>query len=156
MSKQPFTIFVIVAAICLVAIPFYALAKEGGEDAGLVDVAAKDRPAKDIFNNNCGYCHTLAAGGTDGIVGPNLDELLVPTGANTAEQYDGIYARVLRAVSCGQAGRMPKGIVVGDEDREVAAFVAAYAGQIEKGPTVDISTAKKPEPASCGGTTTTG
>ena len=30
---------------------------------------------KDIFVANCGSCHTLAAAGTSGTVGPNLDDL---------------------------------------------------------------------------------
>ena len=30
---------------------------------------------KDIFVANCGSCHTLAAAGTTGTVGPNLDQL---------------------------------------------------------------------------------
>ena len=149
MSKGPIITFIVFAAICLVAIPFYAIAKEGGPSAGLVDVASQDEAAKDTFQNNCGYCHTLAAGGTDGVVGPNLDDLLVPTGVNTAEQFDGTYTRVLNAVSCGLGGRMPKGILVGDDAKDVAAFVAAYAGQIDKGPTVDTATAEKPDPQPC-------
>jgi hypothetical protein len=44
---------------------------------------------------------------------------------------------------------MPKGIVVGEDAQDVASFVAAYAGQIDKGPTVDTATAPKPEPPSC-------
>jgi cbb3-type cytochrome c oxidase subunit III len=31
---------------------------------------------KDIFVANCGSCHTLAAAGTSGTVGPNLDQLM--------------------------------------------------------------------------------
>jgi mono/diheme cytochrome c family protein len=153
MSKRPFIVFGIFAAICLVAIPIYALGKEGGEDAGHVEVAARDEAGKEIFQNNCGYCHTLAAAGTDGVVGPDLDGLLIPSGSNTAEQFEGSYARVLSAIECGRAGRMPKGIVVGEEAIEVAAFVAAYAGRIGTGPTVDTSSVEKPEPTAC---TTTG
>jgi hypothetical protein len=44
---------------------------------------------------------------------------------------------------------MPKEILLGDEASEAAAFAAAYAGQIEKGPTVDTSTAERPEPQGC-------
>jgi mono/diheme cytochrome c family protein len=29
-----------------------------------------------IFASNCGTCHTLAAAGTDGTTGPNLDDLM--------------------------------------------------------------------------------
>ena len=72
-----------------------------------------------------------------------------PTGSNTSDGYEGLYTRVLQAVTCGQGGRMPKGIVVGEDAQDVASFVAAYAGQIDKGPTVDTATAPKPEPPSC-------
>lgn len=30
---------------------------------------------KDVFVSNCGGCHTLAAAGTSGTTGPNLDDL---------------------------------------------------------------------------------
>ncbi len=63
----------------------------------------------------------------------------MPSQINTAEQFSGLYSRVLQAVTCGLGGRMPKAILLGEEAKEVAAFVAAYAGQIGKGPTVDIA-----------------
>ncbi|MGZ8622261.1 MAG: cytochrome c [Solirubrobacterales bacterium] len=149
MSKRPFVVFGIFAGICLLVLPFIALGKEGDEEAGTVKVASRDVESKTVFVNNCGPCHTLAAAGTDGIVGPDLDQLLVTSGSNSPEQYEGIYSRVLQAVNCGLGGRMPKAIVLGEDAEDVASFVAAYAGQIDKGPTVDTSTAPKPEPASC-------
>jgi mono/diheme cytochrome c family protein len=39
--------------------------------------------AKDFFSTNCGGCHTLAAAGTTGAVGPNLDQNL--PGMSSAE-----------------------------------------------------------------------
>lgn len=150
MSKRPFVIFGIFAAICLLAIPIIALGKEGGEGAGTVEVAARDRDAQELFATNCGTCHTLAAGGTDGVVGPNLDELLVPSAVNSAEQFDGNATRVMRAVTCGLAGRMPRGILEEAEAQEVSKFVAAYAGQVGAGPVADTSTAKNPPaPTDC-------
>ena len=149
MSKRTFIGFGIFAAICLIAVPLYALAKEGGEDAGLVEVASADQGAKDLFQNNCGTCHTLAAAGTDGVVGPDLDETLVPTGVNDSAQFEGLYGRVLLAIECGRAGRMPKGILLGDEATDVSAFVAAYAGRIDAGPTVDTETVKLPDAGGC-------
>lgn len=36
-------------------------------------------PGAQVFaDNNCGGCHTLAAAGTGGVTGPNLDEVLSP------------------------------------------------------------------------------
>ena len=149
MSKRPFILFGLFAAICVLVIPFIALGKEGDEDAGTVQIASQDRESQDLFANNCGTCHTLAAAGTDGVVGPNLDDLLVPSGTNTSELYEGNATRVLQAVMCGLGGRMPKGILEEEEAQEVAQFVAAYAGQIGKGPTVDTATADQAEPPDC-------
>ncbi len=36
---------------------------------------AKATSGKDIFTANCGSCHTLAEAGTNGKIGPNLDQL---------------------------------------------------------------------------------
>jgi mono/diheme cytochrome c family protein len=152
-NKTPFIVFGIFAAICVLLIPIVALGKEGDEDAGTVQVASRDRAAQALFATNCGTCHTLAAGGTDGVVGPNLDMLLVPTAVNSAQQFDGISTRVMRAVSCGLNGRMPRGILEPAEAQEVAKFVAAYASQVGEGPTVDTSTAKSPPaPTDCDAT----
>ena len=84
MSKRPFVVFGLFALICVVAIPWIALGKKGDQDAATVKVASRDQASKDLFATNCGTCHTLAAAGTDGVVGPNLDQLLVPSGINSA------------------------------------------------------------------------
>jgi len=149
MSKRPFIVFGLFAAVCVLVIPFVALGKEGDENAGTVQVAADDREGKALFANNCGTCHTLAAAGTDGVVGPDLDDLLVPGGTNSAELYEGNAGRVLQAVQCGLEGRMPRAILEEEEAREVAQFVAAYAGQIGKGPVVDTAETPPPEPQPC-------
>jgi mono/diheme cytochrome c family protein len=149
MSKRPFILFGLFAAVCLLVIPFIALGKEGDEDAGTVKVESGDREAQDMFATNCGTCHTLAAAGTDGVVGPDLDDTLVPSGTNTSELYEGNASRVLSAVQCGLGGRMPRGILEEEEAQEVAQFVAAYAGQIDKGPVIDTSEAPPPEPQPC-------
>jgi mono/diheme cytochrome c family protein len=149
MSKTPFVIFGIFAAVCVVVIPYFAIAKEGDEEAATVQVESQDEAAKELFAGSCGRCHTLAAAGTEGVVGPDLDALLVTGGINSAQQYDGIGTRVMQAITCGlqgNIGQMPRGILEGENAQDVAQFVAAYAGQIDKGPTVDTATAEKPEP----------
>ena len=63
---------------------------------------------------NCGTCHTLAAAGTDGVVGPNLDQLLALPGGHEQSAIDGDPPRVLSAISSGVGtARMPKGILEG-------------------------------------------
>src|SRR3712207_1937073 len=130
MSKRPFVLFALFAGLCLIVLPIYALGRDGSADSATVKVESHDIEGRDLFVNNCGSCHTLAAAGSDGVVGPNLDDQLVTGGINAAEQYEGIYGRVLQAVTCGVGGRMPKGILLGEEAQEVSAFVGAYAARI--------------------------
>ena len=121
MSKRPFIVFGLFAAICVLVIPFIALGKEGDEDAGTVQVESRDRDAQDMFATNCGTCHTLAAAGTDGVVGPNLDELL----GGLPDQE----SRVEAAIVNGIEGRMPAGILTGPDVTLVSNFVAEEAGR---------------------------
>jgi mono/diheme cytochrome c family protein len=143
MNRGPFLIFgAFVAAVAVVV--YLAFVKEGTEDAATVPVDAVDEPSQSMFATNCGACHTLAAAGTDGVVGPNLDDILptsVAPPSGTPEEieeanlsaYEGAYGRVLNAVECGLGGRMPAGILQDEDAKQVASFVAAYAGQLGEG-----------------------
>ncbi|HEX6702328.1 MAG TPA: c-type cytochrome [Gaiellaceae bacterium] len=73
---------------------------------------------KAIFSANCSSCHTLAAAGATGTVGPNLDQLKPP------EQ------RVVKQVTKGGA-IMPafKGKLSDAQIKAVAKFVASSAGK---------------------------
>lgn len=151
MSKRLFVTFGIVAAVCVVVIPFLVISSSSGVENGRVAVAERDEESKELFQANCGTCHTLAAAGTDGVVGPDLDDRLAPGGSG---DYDSNYGRVLTAVVCGFGdGRMPARILTGENAKQVATFVAAYAGQLGDGdgPLVDTSTASQPEPQPCAG-----
>jgi mono/diheme cytochrome c family protein len=123
MSKRPFVIFGIFAVICVVVLPFWALAKVGSSDASPEGtVPASDRQGLELFQINCGACHTLAAAGTDGIVGPNLD-VRFGTGSKSSLQKS-TYTTVLATIQKGLGGRMPKGILRGAQAKAVAQFVA--------------------------------
>jgi sulfite dehydrogenase len=122
--KRPIVMFVVFAAICLVVLPFWALQAKGGSDAApSASVPASDQQGLQLFQINCGACHTLAAAGTDGIVGPNLDQLL-GTGTKSADTVKANQQRVLSAVENGIQGRMPKGLLKGAQADQVAQFVA--------------------------------
>ena len=123
MSKGTLVIFGIVAVLFGLLLPYWAISKEGGEEASPEKVAASDQEAKELFQANCGACHTLARAGTDGIVGPNLDDLLGQGTPETNKQ------RVATAIENGIQGRMPAGILQGEDAELVADFVARYAGQ---------------------------
>ena len=161
MSNRPFLIFgALVAVVAVIA--YLAFAKEGSDEAVAVPVDSADQASKEIFATNCGTCHTLAAGGTDGVVGPNLDEILptqVAPSEGTPEEvadankssYSAVYGRVLNAVTCGVEGRMPAGILQGEDAQNVAGFVAAYAGQLaeDQGPLVSASERETPAAQPC-------
>lgn len=69
-----------------------------------------------LFKQKCGTCHTLAAAGTKGTIGPNLDDL------RPSMQV------VLQAIALGP-GVMPAKLYTGKQAQAVAAFVAAMAGK---------------------------
>ena len=123
MSKGTFVIFGIVAVLFGLLLPYWAISKEGEEEASPEKVAAADEEAKELFQTNCGACHTLARAGTDGIVGPSLDDLLGQGTPETNRQ------RVATAIENGIEGRMPAGILQGEDAKLVADFVARYAGE---------------------------
>lgn len=119
--------FGIAALVFAVLIPAWAISREGGSDASPQHVPSDLEPGKELFITNCGSCHTLYKAGTDGVVGPNLDELLAPP-SPTPPDPETISPRVLAAIENGVAGRMPADILSGPQAQEVADFVAQVAG----------------------------
>lgn len=137
MSKRTFIWFGILVLVLAVAIPWLAFRSKGDAETGDQEVAASLKSGQSLFQTNCGTCHTLYAAGTDGNYGPNLDELLAPSGppegktaASTIKATEG---RVLNAVENGvdssTPGRMPGGILNEEQAKEVAEFVAHAAGE---------------------------
>jgi mono/diheme cytochrome c family protein len=122
--KRPIVMFVVLAAICLVVLPFWALQSKGGANASPESsVPTANKQGLEIFQINCGACHTLAAAGTDGEIGPNLDQLLA-SGTKSPQTVAGNYTLVLKTVENGIGGRMPKDLVEGEQAKIVARFVA--------------------------------
>ena len=98
-----------------------ALAGCGGDDdgGGTAPPAGDGGPTaasgEELFKQRCGSCHTLAAAGTDGTVGPNLDELAPDA------------ARVQQAIE-DAPGVMPENLAEGEEAQRIAEYVAGAAG----------------------------
>ena len=128
MKRSTFVMFGIVVLLLGVGIPALALSKEGTEGSSPENVASNLQTGKDLFVTNCGACHTLADAGTDGVIGPNLDDLLAPPSAS-APDPNTIKPRVLSAINNGVNGRMPKGVLAGQQADQVATFVSQVAGQ---------------------------
>ena len=128
MKRSTFVIFGLVALCLAILIPAWAISREGGSGASPGSVPANLQEGKDLFVTNCGSCHTLAKAGTDGVVGPNLDDLLAPP-SPTPPDPKTIKPRVTAATENGVAGRMPAGILSGEQAETVAEFVSQVAGQ---------------------------
>lgn len=135
MSKRTFIFFGILVAVLAVLIPWLAFRSDGDPARGSEKVSADLKDGQTLFETNCGACHALYAGGTDGNFGPDLDELLAPSGPVTDEKdiatlEKRVHAAIIEGVdSTTTAGRMPPGILTGEQAEEVAAFVAHTAGR---------------------------
>jgi mono/diheme cytochrome c family protein len=133
MSKRTFVISAILAVCLAVLIPLWAYLSDADEDRGARAVPASLEAGRQLFDVNCGTCHALYAAGTDGNFGPDLDNLLAPTGPPADESATkATKQRVLNAIDNGvdssTPGRMPAGIIVGDQAQQVAECVASEAG----------------------------
>jgi mono/diheme cytochrome c family protein len=134
MSKRPFVIFGILAVCLAVLIPLWAYLADADDNTGAREVPASLQTGKHLFETNCGTCHTLYAAGTDGNFGPDLDQLLAPTGPSTdPSTIKATKTRVVNAVENGvdssTPGRMPAGILSGQQVQQVADFVSREAGR---------------------------
>jgi mono/diheme cytochrome c family protein len=137
MSKRTFIVFGLLVLVLAVVIPWLAFRSKGDAKTGDQDVAASLKGGQALFQTNCGTCHTLYSAGTDGNYGPNLDELLAPSGppegSSAASTVKATEGRVLNAVENGvnssTPGRMPAGILNEEQTHEVAEFVANTAGE---------------------------
>jgi mono/diheme cytochrome c family protein len=127
MKRSTFVMFGLVVLLLGIGVPAWAYTHQGSESSSPEDVPASLQAGKDLFVTNCGACHTLAKAGTDGVIGPNLDELLAPPSASAPDPAT-IKPRVIAAINGGVGGRMPKGVVSGQQADEVANFVAQVAG----------------------------
>jgi len=79
-----------------------------------------------LFTSKCAGCHVMAAAGSHGTIGPNLDD------AFAADRKQGFKQSTFQNVVLDQIRQpsppMPKNLVTGQDAQDVAAFVAAKAG----------------------------
>ena len=111
-----------------IAVPAVVIASRGsreGNDATLSQKKLRDQSAavqkgKTLFQEACASCHNLDAVNARGVTGPDLDKIGTVTPA-----------RVLSAIKVGGTGqgRMPAGLLQGDNATAVAKYVAQVAGK---------------------------
>jgi len=92
-----------------------------------------------LFSQRCGGCHTLDAAATHGSAS-NIKTRLLTNGPNFNLRCERPAIRVLYAIENGgfSGAIMPQNIVVGQQARDVALFVATYAGRKAQ-PQVDVT-----------------
>ena len=101
-------------AIVLSQADFAAWTKKQPQGGGSAGGGGGETDAKGTFTANCAACHTLAKAGTNGVVGPNLDDLsLAPTA-------------VEQQIRNGGGGMPPFGEQLSDE--EIEALVQYLTG----------------------------
>ena len=98
----------------------------GGCGTGGISKSGDTDRGKQLFLQKCGGCHTLAAAGTHGNQGPNLDD------AFQASRKQGFKQVTIEQVVRDQielaVPPMPKNLVTGSDADAVAAYVAQVAG----------------------------
>jgi cytochrome c551 len=89
-----------------------------------------DMAAAQLFNQRCGGCHTLSYAGTHGS-GQNPRTYEAINGPNFNVRCEKPAIRVLYAIVNGgfSGAYMPQNVVVGEQAREIANFVARYSGR---------------------------
>jgi mono/diheme cytochrome c family protein len=128
-GRRIFGIVIVLAYIGIgIAVPAAVIASRGqkeGNDTALAQKTLRDQPAyvargRQLFIQNCAACHTLGAVNARGVTGPNLDKI----GAVTP-------ARVQSAIKIGGTGdgRMPAGLLQGDNATAVARYLSRVAGK---------------------------
>jgi mono/diheme cytochrome c family protein len=138
MSKRTFIWFGVLVLVLAVLIPWAVFGAKGDGESGEMEVPAGLEESQSLFVTNCGTCHALYSAGTDGNYGPNLDQLLAPSGPPEGESAEDTVkateGRVLNAIENGvdsstTPGRMPPGILNEEQAEEVSEFVARTAGE---------------------------
>jgi cbb3-type cytochrome c oxidase subunit III len=107
----------------------------GCGSTGHVEEASQGQ-GEELFRQSCAQCHTLAAAGATGTIGPNLDAHfaeLRQQGFDETSMRDMVRAQIAHPVTDPPTGApgMPANIYEGTQADEVAAFVAAVAGNPE-------------------------
>lgn len=116
-----------------------ALALAACGTGGISSGAASEENGKTLFQQKCAGCHGLAAAGSVGGIGPNLDDSFAQARAEGFKEsairnivheqikYPGQYPTAAENPNLLKAN-MPANLVTGQDAEDVAAFVAANAG----------------------------
>jgi mono/diheme cytochrome c family protein len=111
MSRLPLVVAALAAAVA-----FGAVMLLSSSESRAPERVASSTPGLEVFNRmGCGSCHRLAAAGSNGPIGPNLDEVLQ---SHTAES---LKAKIMAP---GETGAMPSDFAERMDDGELDALVS--------------------------------
>ncbi len=125
--SRPLRVLVIVAAFLATA----ALISACGTETISVPVADTTlHRGAELFSQRCSGCHTLSFAATHGSAS-NVRTREITNGPNFDQRCERPITRVLYAIENGgfEGAIMPQNVVVGQDARAVAQFVATYAGR---------------------------
>jgi len=125
-GRRSFPVMILVIYLALgIAVPAAVIASRGEAEGGVGSLRTEEpsprlEEGKELFIATCKSCHNLDAVQARGITGPDLDEI-----GGLDRQ------RVMNAIRNGGTGqgRMPADLLLGQDAEDVAAYVAAVAGQ---------------------------
>jgi cbb3-type cytochrome c oxidase subunit III len=102
------------------------LVTAGCGTGGKASSTADPQHGETVFKASCGGCHTLAAAGTSGTIGPNLDAAFGPS--RQQGFHDSTFQNVVLLQIREPSKPMPANLVSGQDAEDVAAYVASVAG----------------------------
>jgi mono/diheme cytochrome c family protein len=125
-GRRTFPLLILLLYVGLgIAVPAAVIASRGESEGAVGKLrteqpTAREEQGKELFIQTCKSCHTLAAVNARGVTGPDLDDL-----GGLDRQ------RVLNAIKRGGTGqgRMPSGLLQGQDAQDVATYVSQVAGQ---------------------------
>jgi mono/diheme cytochrome c family protein len=135
------------AAIIGASVVVGAMALAGCRFEGSSADTADIDNGKQLFIQSCGSCHVLNDAGTEGRIGPDLDDAFRASrqAGFRDSQFEGV---TKRWIEISQAP-MPRDLVVGQDADDVSAYVAQVAGT-DEGSGVRSALAPPPESPAIG------
>jgi mono/diheme cytochrome c family protein len=117
------------AAVALVALAGAGCGSESATSPVAKPGEANLSNGQKLFTTTCGGCHTLAAAGTKGTIGPNLDDAYAGPASQDWDRssFEAIVREQIEMGSPDAAVPMPAGLLDGQDAVDVAAYVAAVA-----------------------------
>lgn len=120
--KVGIPILYLVLGVCVPALILVSRGQAAGAVGALrsAELSEQAERGKDLFQQQCASCHSLAAINARGVTGPDLDEI----GEITPE-------RIVNAIENGGTGqgRMPAGLLEGEDARAVGVYLARVAAR---------------------------